>query len=165
MRRLVTVTVICAAFLLPVLAAWGAQPPTDRYILVFQDDNLGMYYLDTETIQRQADEDVLLFRYRSVISWRYRDKLLKEVRDRRTRDKIKRWAYSIVTVFYNPADRTAKPAVTVTFTKTDKLLSRTPHNQPFAPVSESPALEAVCDALTRYVTAFPKAVRLVPRTL
>ena len=141
----------------------AAAQDGDRYLPAFQDDRMGLYFLDTETIQRQEGGDVFLFRYKSVISWRYRDKLLQRTRDERERAKIRRWAYSIVSLFYRPGDRTARFAVTATFTKTDKLLTRTPCDQPFTPVSRSPAVEALCDTLMRFVAAHPEAVQILPR--
>ena len=141
----------------------AAAQDGDRYLPAFQDDRMGLYFLDTETIQRQEGGDVFLFRYKSVISWRYRDKLLQRTRDKREREKIRRWAYSIVSLFYRPRDRTARFAVTATFTRTDKLLTRTPYDQPFTPVSRSPAVEALCDALMRFVAAHPEAVQVLPR--
>lgn len=141
----------------------AAAQDGDRYLPAFQDDRMGLYFLDTETIQRQEGGDVFLFRYKSVISWRYRDKLLQRTRDKREREKIRRWAYSIVSLFYRPRDRTARFAVTATFSRTDKLLTRTPCDQPFTPVSRSPAVEALCDALMRFVAAHPEAVQILPR--
>ena len=141
----------------------AAAQDGDRYLPAFQDDRMGLYFLDTETIQRQEGGDVFLFRYKSVISWRYRDKLLQRTRDKREREKIRRWAYSIVSLFYRPGDRTARFAVTATFTRTDKLLTRTPCDQPFTPVSRSPAVEALCDTLMRFVAAHPEAVQILPR--
>ena len=141
----------------------AAAQDGERYLPAFQDDRMGLYFLDTETIQRQEGWDVFLFRYKSVISWRYRDKLLQRTRDKREREKIRRWAYSIVSLFYRPRDRTARFAVTATFSRTDKLLTRTPCDQPFTPVSRSPAVEALCDALMRFVAAHPEAVQILPR--
>ena len=163
-KPLKTLSLILAlAAALAACRSAAAAQDGDRYLPAFQDDRMGLYFLDTETIQRQEGGDVFLFRYKSVISWRYRDKLLQRTRDKREREKIKRWAYSIVSLFYRPRDRTARFAITATFTRTDKLLTRTPYNQPFTPVSRSPAVEALCDALMRFVAAHPEAVQVLPR--
>lgn len=162
-KSLKTLSLILALAAALAACRGAAAQDGDRYLPAFQDDRMGLYFLDTETIQRQEGGDVFLFRYKSVISWRYRDKLLQRTRDERERAKIRRWAYSIVSLFYRPGDRTARFAVTATFTKTDKLLTRTPCDQPFTPVSRSPAVEALCDALMRFVAAHPEAVQILPR--
>lgn len=155
--------ILALAAALAACRSAAAAQDGDRYLPAFQDDRMGLYFLDTETIQRQEGGDVFLFRYKSVISWRYRDKLLQRTRDEREREKIRRWAYSIVSLFYRPGDRTARFAVTATFSRTDKLLTRTPCDQPFTPVSRSPAVEALCDTLMRFVAAHPEAVQILPR--
>lgn len=162
-KSLKTLSLILALAAALAACRGAAAQDGDRYLPAFQDDRMGLYFLDTETIQRQEGGDVFLFRYKSVISWRYRDKLLQRTRDERERAKIRRWAYSIVSLFYRPGDRTARFAVTATFTKTDKLLTRTPCDQPFTPVSRSPAVEALCDTLMRFVAAHPEAVQILPR--
>ena len=38
----------------------AAAQDGERYLPVFQDDRMGLYFLDTETIQRQEGGDVFL---------------------------------------------------------------------------------------------------------
>ena len=147
---------VLLALLFLVVPSWAAY--NERYLPAFQAPEMGRYFLDTEGIERQ--DGVFLFRYKNIVSWRYRNQALKGVEKKDERLRIKRWAYSIVTLYYDPARRAARPAISTTWSKTDELLTRKVHQgEPFAPVDRSPALAAICSVLMDYVTAHPEAVR------
>ena len=149
---------VLALLSLPLLAAacWAAY--SERYLPAFRDPEMGQYFLDTQGIERR--DGVLLFRYKNIVSWRYRNRSLKGVEKTEERLRIKRWAYSVVTLYYDPARRAARPAISTTWSKTDDLLTRKLHRgEPFTPVDRSPALAAICGVLMDYVATHPEAVR------
>lgn len=151
MRRALALLTLALGLLAPRA---GAEP---RYVPAYSDLELGQYFIDVNSILRQGD--VVFFRYKNVITWQYRQHLLQSARGKAKREKIKRWSYSLVSLYYKPLEGTARTASSATYSNVGKLLTRTNYDQPFTPTSKSRAVEAVCAAVMRHIAAHPEDVR------